>query len=83
MGRTADADKALQELENKFAGDSAFEIAQVYALRKNNDAALTWLERAYLQRDMSMIGLKVDPQLSNIRGDARYQALLRKMNMVD
>jgi len=83
MGRTADADKALQELENKSAGDDAFGVAEVYALRKNNNAALTWLERAYQQHDSGMIALKVDPQLSNIRGEARYQTLLRKMNMAE
>jgi hypothetical protein len=83
MGRTADADKALQELENKFAGNNAFDVAEVYALRKDSDAALAWLERAYEQRDSSMIALKVDPQLSSIRGDQRYQTLLRKTNMAD
>ncbi len=81
MGRAADAKHALAELEAKFADIDAFDIACVYAERKNLDAAVTWLERAYRAHDGAMIFLKVHPQLRNLHGDPRYQTLLREMNL--
>jgi len=59
----------------------AWNIGTVHAYRGEADAAVTWLERAYGQRDGSMISLKVNPLLRNLRSDARYKGLLRKMNM--
>jgi hypothetical protein len=47
------------------------------------DAAVTWLERALRQRGDGMVFLKVDPRLRTLRSDARYKALVRKMNLPD
>ena len=83
MGRKTDADMMLRQLEAKFANVDAYDIGTVYAYRGEADAAVTWLERAYKQRDGSMISLKVNPLLRNLRSDARYQGLLRKMNLAE
>ena len=53
----------------------------MHAYRGEADAAITWLERAYKQREVDMLFLKVDPLLRNLRGNSRYNALLRKMNL--
>jgi hypothetical protein len=55
----------------------------VHAYRGETNAALTWLERAYGQRDGGMVFLKIDPLLRNLHSDPRYQVLLRKMNLAD
>jgi TolB-like protein/Flp pilus assembly protein TadD len=81
LGKRSDADTALGQLESKFANDSAYDIGMVHAYRGEADAAVTWLERAYKQRDVEMTFLKVDPLLRNLHSDSRYQALLHKMNM--
>lgn len=73
--------QALDELIAKHAGDSAYQIAEVYAWRGDKDEAFEWLERAYAQRDSGLTILKYDPQLDSLRGDPRYQAVLRKMNL--
>jgi hypothetical protein len=39
------------------------------------------LERAYRQHDGGMVFLKVDPLLANVRGQPRYQTLMRKMQL--
>jgi hypothetical protein len=83
MGRKTDADMMLRQLEAKFANVDAYDIGTVHAYRGEADAAVTWLERAYKQRDGSMISLKVNPLLRNLRSDARYQGLLRKMNLAE
>jgi TolB-like protein/Tfp pilus assembly protein PilF len=81
MGRKADARQALTQLEAKYADIDAFDIACVYAERKDLDAAFKWLDRAYRTHDLAMIFLKIHPQLRNLYGDPRYQALLREMNL--
>jgi len=81
MGRKADAGQALTQLEAKYADIDAFDIACVYAERKDLDAAFKWLDRAYRTHDLAMIFLKIHPQLRNLHGDPRYQALLREMNL--
>ena len=81
MGRKTDARQALTQLEAKYADIDAFDIACVYAERKDLDAAFKWLDRAYRTHDLAMIFLKIHPQLRNLYGDPRYQALLREMNL--
>jgi len=45
------------------------------------DAALDWMDRAIEARDPIIIPIKSFPFLDPVRGDARYQALLRKMHL--
>jgi hypothetical protein len=83
MDRRSDADMALRQLESKYADVAAYDIGAIHAYRGEADAAVTWLERAYGQRGDGMVFLKVDPRLRNLRSDARYKALVRKMNLPD
>jgi TolB-like protein/lipoprotein NlpI len=79
--RKNDADLALRQLEGRSAGVSAYDVATVHAYRGEPDAALTWLERAYEQRDSGMVFLKVDPLLRDLHSNPRFRALMRKMNL--
>ena len=81
LGKRADADRALAHAEQTYGNNMAYQIACVYAGRKDLDGAIHWLERAYKQRDGGLNALKVDPMLANVRHDPRYNALLRKMNL--
>jgi TolB-like protein/Tfp pilus assembly protein PilF len=81
LGRTLDANAALAEMEQKHAGDQAYGIAELHAYRGEVDQAFAWLERAYRQRDAGLTDIKGDPNLKNLRGDPRYKAFLRKMNL--
>jgi tetratricopeptide (TPR) repeat protein len=83
MDRRSDADLSLRQLEGKFADVSAYDVAVAHAYRGETNAALTWLERAYGQRDGTMLFLKIDPLLRNLHSDPRYHVLLRKMNLPD
>ena len=42
-------------------------------------AALAWLEKGYEQREPKMAFLKVEPKWNNLRDDARFQNLLRRV----
>ena len=45
------------------------------------DAALRWLDKAIDARDPVIMPIKTFPFLDPIRGDARFQALLKKMRL--
>ena len=76
-----ESQQALDELIKTQASDMAFQIAEVYAWREEKDQAFAWLDRAFVQHDGGLIGLKLDELLASVRTDPRYAALLRKMNL--
>ena len=71
----------MRELIAKYHADSACEIAQVYAFRNQTDEAFEWLDRAYAQRDPSLMATKVEPLLKSLHNDPRYAAFLKKLNL--
>jgi TolB-like protein/DNA-binding winged helix-turn-helix (wHTH) protein/tetratricopeptide (TPR) repeat protein len=86
IGRRADADAALAELERTFATEQTYDIATLHALRREPDQAFSWLDRAYKRHDPALIGIPavtVEPDWASLRSDPRYKAFLRKMNLLD
>jgi TolB-like protein/DNA-binding winged helix-turn-helix (wHTH) protein len=81
LGREKESDAALQELITKYHTIDAYQIAEVYAFRKQPDEAFKWLHQAYSQRDGGLIDTKVDPLLKNLYSDPRYVAFLKKLNL--
>jgi TolB-like protein/Flp pilus assembly protein TadD len=78
--RTA-ADTALQELINKDAEESSFQIAAAYAYRREADKAFEWLDQALIRRDGGTVQLLADPFLMSFRSDPRYAAFCRKIGL--
>jgi predicted Zn-dependent protease len=83
LGRKADSDTTLGELEAKYATTSAFDIAEVHAFRGEIDSAFRWIDRAYRRRDGGLPWIRLDPLLQNLHHDPRYQAMLVKMKLSD
>jgi serine/threonine-protein kinase len=81
MGREAEAREALATLVTRFGHTGAYQVAQVYGLRGDKDRAFEWLDRALRQNDGGLILVKVDPMLRSLRGDPRYAAILRRINL--
>ena len=81
LGRRTDADALLTEAGAKYADTQAVQIARSYALRGDKDEAFKWLNRAYDNRDSSLYVVRQDPMLGDLRDDARFAALVQKMNL--
>jgi tetratricopeptide (TPR) repeat protein len=81
MGKAADARKMLAEIEHSGPEKvfNAFDIACVYAALQDRDRAFEWLERAY--NDRAIWALKVHPMLDPLRGDPRFNQLLKKAGL--
>ena len=81
LGQNDASDAQLKKFIEKYAGVSAYQIAEAYAFRGDKEMAFTWLDRAYRQRDPGMTNLTFDPLVENIRDDPRYAAMLRKLKL--
>jgi tetratricopeptide (TPR) repeat protein len=81
LGRKNESDAALRELTTKYYASNASEIAEIYAFRNQTDEAFEWLDRAYAQRDPSLMATRMDPLLKSLHGDPRYAAFLTKLHL--
>jgi TolB-like protein/DNA-binding winged helix-turn-helix (wHTH) protein/Flp pilus assembly protein TadD len=81
LGRHSEADAALAEYVARFGQFKAGFLARNYALRNDKDQAFMWLNRAYVNREPTLIDIRSDESYRNLHGDPRWTAFLRKMNL--
>jgi len=74
---------ALDTLIAKYSDRSAFYIARVYGSAGQSDQAFAWIERAERQGDSGLAWVKLDITFQPLRGDPRWAALLKRMNLAD
>jgi hypothetical protein len=60
---------------------SDLDTAAIYARLGDKDEAFSQLNRAYEQRNMWLMNLKVDPRFDNLRSDSRYENLLLRIGL--
>lgn len=75
------ADAALKHLTDAYADQSAYQIAQTYALRGDPDSMFQWLDRAWAQRDSGIGYVLGDPLILRYRQDPRFAAFCRKVGL--
>jgi tetratricopeptide (TPR) repeat protein len=68
-------------LRARTAHVTPWQIGTLYTRAGKNDEALEWLEKAYQARDPNIPYLSVDPIFDHLRGDPRFQDLLRRLNL--
>ncbi len=81
LGNAAESQRALDKLIETAADSMGYQIADVYAWRRENDKAFEWLERSYQRHDGGLGYVTYDRYLANLRTDPRYMALLRKLKL--
>jgi len=60
---------------------SAYLLATIYASLGEHDRALDWLDRAYADRDVQVVSLKVDPAFDPLRPTTRFQELVARLGL--
>jgi TolB-like protein len=81
MGKRTESDAALRELEERFAAEDAYEIAQIHAYREEADVAFEWLHRSYQMHNSKIVLVKTEPLLRTLHSDRRFQTLLVKLQL--
>jgi len=56
-------------------------VAKVYLLLGEKDEAFKWLERGFAERDGFLVSLVNSPDFQSLRGDPRYQDLVRRVGL--
>jgi TolB-like protein len=74
------AEQILAGMKKEFGAVAYYQYAQVRAQLGEKDEAFAELANAFATSDPGLINLKVDPFLDPIRGDPRYDVLVRKLN---
>src|SRR5262245_2936050 len=60
---------------------SPYSVANIYVALGDPDQAISWLERAFQDRDRMMVNLRGHPRLDPLRADPRFADLLARMNL--
>jgi len=81
LGHPEASQQALDSVIAKYANAAAYQIAEVYAWRGEKELAFQWLDRAFQQHDGGLAQFKQDLTLASLREDARFAAMLRKLNL--
>ena len=81
LGRTGQAESALQELIDTDAEGAAFQIAEVYSQWQQVDEAFAWLDRAYQQGDPGLSELYSSLNLANLYSDPRFAEMGEKVGL--
>jgi len=79
LGRQAEAETALSQLVADFGDSAHYQQAQVLADWGRREAALAHLGQALVHGDSGLIYLRNDPLLDPMRGDPRFQDLLKRL----
>jgi hypothetical protein len=85
-GRTGDHAAARATLEQLQALSTKryvapYHIAIVHAGMGEQDEAVAWLEKGFAERDPRMSWLKVEPSWDELRANARFVDLLRRLRL--
>jgi TolB-like protein/Tfp pilus assembly protein PilF len=83
-GQPMKAQQALAKLEhwNRHSHlDSVPILAAAYVGMNDQNQALAWLQKAYEEHSGVLASLKVDPFFDPLRGDPRFQDLLRRVGL--
>jgi len=81
-GKRKEAEQILRQLKTFSQRQIVFPdcYAVVYAGLGDRDKAFAWLEKAYREGGL-LTGLKVDPRWNNLRSDARFDELMRRVRL--
>lgn len=83
-GKRSEALRILADLDKeKQRYVSPYTVATIYAGLGEKDQAFKWLEKAFEDRDIWLMNLRVDPLLKSLRSDKRFTDLLQRIGLAE
>jgi tetratricopeptide (TPR) repeat protein len=60
---------------------SSADVAAIHVVLGEIDLAFDWLEKSFRDRDSRLPWVKIDPRFDPLHGEARFEDLLRRLNL--
>jgi len=79
--RRSDALQIAAEIAGKPGSHVDFGLGVIYAVLRDVDQSLQYLEKAYQARDTYMPWIGIEPVLAGLRGDPRFRNLARRVGV--
>jgi TolB-like protein/Tfp pilus assembly protein PilF len=85
LGRMKEARDILARLleQAEHASVPAIYVAGVYFALGEDEKGFEWLERGYVERDSTLIEIKVDVSFDRVRSNPRFAELMKKVGLID
>jgi tetratricopeptide (TPR) repeat protein len=80
-GDRAGSTQILERIRRSWGDAANYQYAQVLSQQRDTNAAFVALDRAFALLDPGLAALPADPLLDPLRGDARFTALAKKLNV--
>jgi tetratricopeptide (TPR) repeat protein len=82
-GNEEEALKILEELKRRSTKEfvPARGVAEIYIALGDHDEAFAWLYKGFEQRNGWLVHIKENPRYDSMRGDPRYDTLVRRLNL--
>lgn len=83
LGRRSEADALIKELETRIAAKQADgrDLAVLYVGLDDKDKAFEWLQKAFENRSVFLVFLKLEPLMEPLRSDPRWNDLERRVGI--
>ena len=83
LGRRADAEGVIKELEKRYADKTADgrDLAIVYAGLDDKDKTFSWLDKAAADHSVILAFMKLEPLLEPLQSDPRWNELERRVGV--
>jgi serine/threonine-protein kinase len=81
QGERTAADAALKDFIARDSEGGAFQVAVLYAIRKDPEKMFKWLDTAYATHDSGMVQLAVTPLFAPYHDDPRFIAFCQKLKV--
>jgi hypothetical protein len=62
---------------------SPFAVASMFGMLGDKTSGMRWLEKAYDDRGVDLVTVKVEPVFDFLHSDPRFQDLLRRIGLED
>ena len=80
LGDRKRSDQKLEQLRSVYGDAASYQFAQAYAQRGETEKAFGALQRGVEVNDPGLNTLRVDPLFDPIRGDPRFNAILKRLD---
>ena len=83
LGQRSETEAVIKELERRYTDKvaDARDLVVVYAGTDDKDKAFVWLEKAFADRSVFLVFLKLEPMMETLHSDPRWEDLERSVGI--